>query len=118
MCQCQSEQFAVTKVTNDRYMCEKDRYRTREGRRCAAGDSECAPVPRCAHGPRHGSGAPFVLSWRMVFYFECSDPRYTIYMGRDKFENEHLIANGWPEDLWCVHGPRLHSDHGRQQPVA
>ena len=54
----------------------------------------------------------------MVFYFECSDPRYTIYMGRDKFENEHLIANGWPEDLWCVHGPRLHSDHGRQQLVA
>ena len=36
----------------------------------------------------------------MVFYFTCSDPRYTIYMGRDKHENEHLIANGWPEDLW------------------
>ena len=36
----------------------------------------------------------------MVFYFECSDPRYIIYMGRDKYENEHLIANGWPEDLW------------------
>jgi hypothetical protein len=36
----------------------------------------------------------------MVFYFTCSDPRYTIYMGRDKFENESLIAYGWPEDLW------------------
>ena len=36
----------------------------------------------------------------MVFYFECSDPQYTIYMGRDKHENEHLIANGWPEDVW------------------
>ena len=36
----------------------------------------------------------------MVFYFTCSDPRYTIYMGRDKYENEHLIAHGWPEDLW------------------
>ena len=36
----------------------------------------------------------------MVFYFTCSDPRYTIYMGRDKHENEHLIAHGWPEDLW------------------
>lgn len=41
----------------------------------------------------------------MVFYFTCSDSRYTIYMGRDKFENEHLIAHGWPEDLWFhVHG--------------
>ena len=36
----------------------------------------------------------------MVFFFTCSDPRYTIYMGRDKFENEHLIAYGWPEDIW------------------
>lgn len=36
----------------------------------------------------------------MVFYFTCSDPRYIIYMGRDKFENESLIAYGWPEDLW------------------
>ena len=36
----------------------------------------------------------------MVFYFTCSDPWYTIYMGRDKYENEHLIARGWPEDLW------------------
>lgn len=36
----------------------------------------------------------------MVFYFTCSDPRYTIYMGRDKYENESLIAYGWPEDLW------------------
>ena len=36
----------------------------------------------------------------MVFFFTCSDPRYVIYMGRDKYENEHLIAHGWPEDLW------------------
>ena len=34
----------------------------------------------------------------MVFYFTCSDPRYTIYMGRDKHENEHLIKYGWPGD--------------------
>lgn len=46
------------------------------------------------------------MPWRcqaakqMVFYFTCSDPRYVIYMGRDKHENEHLIAYGWPEDLW------------------
>jgi len=36
----------------------------------------------------------------MVFYFTCSDPQYVIYMGRDKYENESLIAYGWPEDLW------------------
>ena len=29
----------------------------------------------------------------MVFYFTCSDPRYTIYMGRDKYENEELIKS-------------------------
>ena len=36
----------------------------------------------------------------MVFYFTCSDSRYIIYMGRDKYENEELIRYGWPEDLW------------------
>lgn len=42
---------------------------------------------------------------RMVFYFTCQSrpdlaQKYIIYMGRDKFENEALIHNGWPEDLW------------------
>ena len=23
-------------------------------------------------------------------------------MGKDKYENEDLIAYGWPEDVWCV----------------
>jgi len=46
----------------------------------------------------------------MVFYFTCSDPRYTIYMGRDKYENESLIAYGWPEDLW-FHVDKLSSAH-------
>ena len=41
----------------------------------------------------------------MVFYFTCQSrpdlaQKYIIYMGRDKFENEALIHNGWPEDLW------------------
>ena len=36
----------------------------------------------------------------MVFYFTCSDPRYIIYMGRDKYENEELIKHGWEEDVW------------------
>jgi hypothetical protein len=25
--------------------------------------------------------------------------------GKDKFENEGLIAYGWPEDVWCVSLP-------------
>ncbi|KAL1526746.1 hypothetical protein AB1Y20_015442 [Prymnesium parvum] len=46
----------------------------------------------------------------MVFYFTCSDPRYTIYMGRDKYENEDLIKYGWPEDLW-FHVDKMSSAH-------
>jgi hypothetical protein len=41
----------------------------------------------------------------MVLYFlprghETSG--HVIYMGRDKVENEDLIAYGWPEDVWCA----------------
>ncbi|KAG8467888.1 hypothetical protein KFE25_006940 [Diacronema lutheri] len=36
----------------------------------------------------------------MVFYFVGRDPRYLMYMGRDKEENEELIRYGWPEDVW------------------
>lgn len=36
----------------------------------------------------------------MVFYFTGRDPRYLMYMGRDKVENEELIRWGWPEDVW------------------
>jgi len=46
----------------------------------------------------------------MVFYFECSNPIYTIYMGRDKYENEELIRYGWPEDLW-FHVDKMSSAH-------
>ena len=46
----------------------------------------------------------------MVFYFTCSDPRYIIYMGRDKYENEELIRYGWPEDLW-FHVDKMSSAH-------
>ena len=35
----------------------------------------------------------------MVFYFECCDPQYVIYMGKDKYENEELIKYGFPEDV-------------------
>ena len=35
---------------------------------------------------------------------------YVVYMGRDKFENELLIENGWPEDYW-FHVDNLSSAH-------
>eukprot|EP00474_Spongospora_subterranea_P010713 CRZ11171.1 hypothetical protein [Spongospora subterranea] len=48
----------------------------------------------------------------MVYYFTstCDDQEFTIYMGKDKFENELLIAHGWPEDLW-FHADNLSSAH-------
>ncbi len=45
----------------------------------------------------------------MVFYFTASDGT-VIYMGRDKFENEHLIEHGWNEDVW-FHVDKLSSAH-------
>jgi len=35
----------------------------------------------------------------MVYFFTCSDPKYTIYMGEDKFENEELIKFAFPEGM-------------------
>lgn len=43
----------------------------------------------------------------MVLYYE---PRgfgpdkndFLIYVGKDKFENEELIAHGLPTDIWCA----------------
>eukprot|EP00736_Rhodelphis_marinus_P011455 Rmarinus@m.20156 len=46
----------------------------------------------------------------MVFYFTPPDARYTIYMGKDKYENEDLIKYGWPNDLW-FHVDGLSSAH-------
>eukprot|EP00930_Biecheleria_cincta_P016378 TRINITY_DN13345_c0_g1_i1.p1 TRINITY_DN13345_c0_g1~~TRINITY_DN13345_c0_g1_i1.p1 ORF type:complete len:249 (+),score=72.71 TRINITY_DN13345_c0_g1_i1:53-748(+) len=46
----------------------------------------------------------------MVFFFTCSDPRYVVYMGKDKFENEQLIKYGFPEDIW-FHVDKLSSAH-------
>ena len=45
----------------------------------------------------------------MVLYFRASDGT-VIYMGRDKFENEHLIEHGWNEDVW-FHVDKLSSAH-------
>jgi len=46
----------------------------------------------------------------MPIYFKCSDPKYIVYMGKDKFENEDLIKYGWPEDIW-FHVDRYSSAH-------
>ena len=45
----------------------------------------------------------------MVFYFRAKDGTL-LYMGKDKFENEALIANAWPEDYW-FHVDNLSSAH-------
>jgi len=48
----------------------------------------------------------------MVFYFtsEHDGVKYTLYMGRDKIENEDLIKFGWPNDVW-FHVSNLSSAH-------
>ncbi|KAJ1647965.1 Coiled-coil domain-containing protein 25 [Coemansia erecta] len=48
----------------------------------------------------------------MVLYFTSNvvQPPATIYMGKDKFENEDLIKHGWPEDVW-FHVDKLSSAH-------
>lgn len=48
----------------------------------------------------------------MVFYFKSNivRPPVTIYMGKDKFENEELIKHGLPTDVW-FHVDKLSSAH-------
>ncbi|KAJ2662224.1 hypothetical protein IWW48_001964 [Coemansia sp. RSA 1200] len=48
----------------------------------------------------------------MVYYFTSTavEPAATIYMGKDKYENEELIKHGWPEDIW-FHADKLSSAH-------
>ncbi|GIZ39787.1 hypothetical protein CKM354_000315700 [Cercospora kikuchii] len=48
----------------------------------------------------------------MVFYFTSNivDPPAFIYVGKDKVENEDLIAHGWNEDVW-FHVDNLSSAH-------
>ncbi|XP_069461726.1 coiled-coil domain-containing protein 25 isoform X1 [Ambystoma mexicanum] len=55
---------------------------------------------------------PVLLASAMVFYFtsDVVDPPFTIYMGKDKYENEDLIKYGWPEDIW-FHVDKLSSAH-------
>ena len=50
----------------------------------------------------------------MVYFFQLRERAhqagYRVYMGKDKFENEDLLANGWPEDVW-FHVDDLSSAH-------
>mmetsp|Transcript_20706 Transcript_20706/g.23186 ORF Transcript_20706/g.23186 Transcript_20706/m.23186 type:complete len:215 (+) Transcript_20706:102-746(+) len=46
----------------------------------------------------------------MVFYFTTRCGNYTLYMGKDKYENEDLIKYGLPEDCW-FHVDDLSSAH-------
>jgi NFACT protein RNA binding domain len=46
----------------------------------------------------------------MVFYFTSRCGEFTIYMGKDKYENESLIKYGLEEDVW-FHVDDLSSAH-------
>ncbi|KAF2129649.1 DUF814-domain-containing protein [Dothidotthia symphoricarpi CBS 119687] len=48
----------------------------------------------------------------MVYYFSSNtvSPAAFIYVGKDKVENEELIAHGWEEDVW-FHVDNLSSAH-------
>jgi len=46
----------------------------------------------------------------MVFFFKSINPKYIIYVGRDKFENEELLRYAFPVDVW-FHVDDLSSAH-------
>ncbi|KAI0076710.1 cytoplasmic protein [Panus rudis PR-1116 ss-1] len=48
----------------------------------------------------------------MVLFFTSTavDPPATLYMGKDKYENEDLIKYAWPQDVW-FHVDKLSSAH-------
>ncbi|KAI0322082.1 hypothetical protein OF83DRAFT_1167871 [Amylostereum chailletii] len=48
----------------------------------------------------------------MVLFFTSTshEPPVTIYMGKDKVENEELIKYAWPQDIW-FHVDKLSSAH-------
>src|SRR5210317_416178 len=46
----------------------------------------------------------------MVYFFKSRCGEFTIYMGKDKYENEDLIKYGQPEDCW-FHVDDLSSAH-------
>ena len=43
------------------------------------------------------------LDWLALAHFSMTaDPKFVIYMGKDKFENEELIRWSFPEDIWLA----------------
>ena len=56
----------------------------------------------------------FDLSVNILFTpltkYLCVVEGHMMYMGKDKWENEKLLANGWPEDIW-FHVDDLSSAH-------
>jgi hypothetical protein len=46
----------------------------------------------------------------MVLFATSSNPKYVIYLGKDKYENEELIKYGFPIDVW-FHVEHLSSAH-------
>jgi hypothetical protein len=46
----------------------------------------------------------------MVYFFKTCDPKFILYMGLDKFENDELIRNLLPPDVW-FHVSGLSSAH-------
>lgn len=51
-----------------------------------------------------------VIKSTMVFYFKSRCGEYTLYMGKDKYENEDLIKYGLDTDVW-FHVDDLSSAH-------
>ncbi|KAL9065462.1 MAG: hypothetical protein Q9161_008223 [Pseudevernia consocians] len=53
----------------------------------------------------------------MVYYFTSNviDPPATIYVGKDKFENEELIKFGWDCDIWVRTSVRLSPHQQREK---
>jgi hypothetical protein len=49
-----------------------------------------------AVGANDGAGAQYVTAIYIVFILV----KYVVYRGEEKVENEVLIANAWPEDVW------------------
>jgi predicted ribosome quality control (RQC) complex YloA/Tae2 family protein len=46
----------------------------------------------------------------MVVFFKSIDPNFTIYVGKDKYENEELLKYAFPIDVW-FHVEDLSSAH-------
>jgi hypothetical protein len=76
--------------------------------------SKRARIPPRQFGPVSSALTvrPFrlLLPARRVFVCSLIAEKYTLYMGRDKIENEDLIKFGWAQDVW-FHVSNLSSAH-------